>query len=109
MKSGAVFTALIILFIQWEPGFNGGFDQHFETRIKDVTTGQVTTGESHGPLVDISLNLVLCRILPADLPGPPHEVGLPEHQRGPGQQVLLRREGQQRPGRVALRCSPASK
>ena len=32
----------MILSIQWEPGFNGGFDQHFQTRIKDLTTGYET-------------------------------------------------------------------
>ena len=41
-----VNTPLIILFIQWEPGFNGGFTQHFETKIREVTTGHVTTGKT---------------------------------------------------------------
>ena len=33
------------MFIQWEPGFDGGFQQHFETRIKEVTTGKIKTGK----------------------------------------------------------------
>jgi len=27
--------------LKWEPGFDGGFQQHFETRIKEVSTGKV--------------------------------------------------------------------
>ena len=39
------------MFIQWEPGFDGGFQQRFETRIKDVTTGKSrTVGSEHTPL-----------------------------------------------------------
>merc|ERR1712012_29937 len=26
--------------LKWEPGFDGGFQQHFETRIKEVTSGK---------------------------------------------------------------------
>ncbi|MAD20130.1 MAG: hypothetical protein CMJ52_08060 [Planctomycetaceae bacterium] len=26
--------------LKWEPGFNGGFDQYFKTKIKDVTSGK---------------------------------------------------------------------
>ena len=44
-------TPLIILFIQWEPGFNGGFTQHFETKIREVSTDKVITGETEGSLL----------------------------------------------------------
>lgn len=33
--------------LKWEPGFDGGFQQHFETRIKEVTTGKIKTVKSH--------------------------------------------------------------
>ena len=47
-------TPLIILFIQWEPGFNGGFTQHFETKIREVNTDKVITEKS--PVTNLDSN-----------------------------------------------------
>ena len=40
------------LFVQWEPGFDGGFQQQFETRVKEVKTGKVTIQRSEHSRVD---------------------------------------------------------
>jgi len=38
--------------LKWEPGFDGGFQQQFETRVKEVKTGKVTIQRSEHSRVD---------------------------------------------------------
>ena len=40
------------MFVQWEPGFDGGFQQQFVTRVKEVKTGKVTTQRSEHSRMD---------------------------------------------------------
>jgi len=38
--------------LKWEPGFDGGFQQQFVTRVKEVKTGKVTTQRSEHSRMD---------------------------------------------------------
>lgn len=38
--------------LKWEPGFDGGFQQQFETRVKEVKTGKVTIQRSEHSRID---------------------------------------------------------
>jgi len=46
------------LFSQWKPGFDGGFQQHFETRIKEVQSGKVTRQKTENKAVNRDADFV---------------------------------------------------